>query len=197
MSDYTVLTQNDNGEKKYLVRKAGYTGGGSSGTTIDAYTKTETDALLSEKQDKGDYALKSDLANKQDKGDYALASQIPDVSNFATQQELAEKASIQLAKDAGFPAARYDELTLGASVSSYIAPANGWFYVQKVSGQSYGWIYINTPSASYPAAAYNSAVHVSCIAPILKGQQADIGYNLTGTTMKFRFIYAEGEVEDA
>lgn len=70
MSDYTVLTQNDNGEKKYLVRKAGYTGGGSSGTTIDAYTKTETDNLLANKQDKGDYALKSeipDISGKQDK----------------------------------------------------------------------------------------------------------------------------------
>ena len=35
--------------------------------TVDAYTKTETDNLLSGKQDKGDYALKSDISGKQDK----------------------------------------------------------------------------------------------------------------------------------
>lgn len=191
MSDYTVLTQNDNGEKKYLVRKAGYTGGGSSsgGTTIDAYTKTETDTLLSGKQDK---LIAGENITIEGNVISSTGASV-DLSNYATKQ---------FAKDASFPSVRFDELTLGASLSEYVAPANGYFVVQKVAGMDKAWfnfeVLLENKTviflSSYMSPA--KAEWVSVSVPVLKGQLVRVSYDMPGETKYFRFIYAQGENED-
>lgn len=209
MSDYTVLTQNDNGQKKYLVRKAGYTGGGSSsgGTAIDAYTKTETDNLLANKQDKGDYALKSEIPDINGKQDKLVAGEnitIVDnvISSTGGNVDLSNYSTKQFAKDASFPSARFDELTLGASLSEYIAPANGYFVVQKVAGMDKAWFNFEVLLedktvmflSSYMSPA--KAEWVSVSVPVIKGQLVRVSYDMPGATKYFRFIYAQGENED-
>lgn len=75
--------------------------------TSNLATKEELARGLENKQDKGDYALKSEipdvtnyatqtqlnegLATKQEKGNYALKSEIPNLSNYATKTELNSK----------------------------------------------------------------------------------------------------------
>lgn len=75
--------------------------------TSNLATKEELARGLENKQDKGDYALKSEipdvtnyatqtqlnegLATKQEKGNYALKSEIPNLSNYATKTDLNSK----------------------------------------------------------------------------------------------------------
>ena len=203
-------------------------GGGVS----DAYTKAETNTLLNGKQDKGNYALKSEiptktsqltnnsgfvtqhqdishlatkteLANKQDKGDYALKSEIPNISNLATKgeldsvvEDLDEKASIQFAKNASFVSTQYVDLTLGKTGTTYTAPANGCFYLQKTCGLDYGWIVGIVNDIQYTEAAFNTSTVFNSLIPCLKGEIVDIRYHTTGEIKKFRFYYAKGEVNE-
>ena len=93
------------------------------------------------------------------------------------------------------PSNRYTDLTLGASGSTYTAPANGWFAVSKTSGGTGKYIgLLNATSdfgvETYPNAATNNA---KLIIPIKKNDVLQVIYSLTGTTNYFKFIYAEGE----
>ena len=186
----------------------------STGGVSDVYTKVETNNLLNNKQDKGNYALKSELPtktsqltndsgfltqhqdisqlatkaelnSKQDKGDYALQSQIPDVSNFATK-EYAVKAS--------FPSSRYTDLTLGDSETEYIAVADGYFYIDKASGGDGKYVRLNNTSKniSIIGVGHSSAIYITILLPVLKNDVVSVKYNATGTTRNFKFIYAEG-----
>lgn len=93
------------------------------------------------------------------------------------------------------PSNRYTDLTLGASGSTYTAPANGWFAVSKTSGGTGKYIgLLNTTSdigvETYPNANTNNA---KLIIPIKKNDVLRVTYSLTGATNYFKFIYAEGE----
>ena len=96
----------------------------------------------------------------------------------------------------GFPSSDYEDLTLGASDTEYTAPANGWFYVNKTSGGSNQWLALRNKTAS--ALSFNSTIYSSNFAlegyvPARKGDVIAVQYTLSGSTNKFRFIYAEGE----
>ena len=84
------------------------------------------------------------------------------------------------------PSSRYIDLTLGASGSTYTAPANGYFSffstsqgINLYNGQNGMRSYITTNSGS------------AGFLPVKKGATV-ILYNTT-TNAVFRFIYAEGE----
>ena len=86
----TKVSELDN-DKGYLTQHQDISGKADKETTytkeevdslvadveVDAYTKTEVNALLNNKQDAGSYATKEELDAKQDKGDYALIENIP------------------------------------------------------------------------------------------------------------------------
>ena len=88
-SEYVTETELDS--KGYLTQHQDISGKADKETTytkeevdslvanveVDAYTKTEVNALLNNKQDAGSYATKEELEAKQDKGDYALIENIP------------------------------------------------------------------------------------------------------------------------
>lgn len=91
----------------------------------------------------------------------------------------------------GMPSSRYIDLTLGASDSTYTAPANGWFCINynmtsitsfaglKVDGHAFvinGYVQWNAPY----------------IFPVKKGDNITVYYVNANATL-FRFIYAEGE----
>lgn len=90
------------------------------------------------------------------------------------------------------PSSRYIDLTLGASGSTYTAPANGWFCVAKRSGgtnQYLGLISYGLEFTDY----YNSNLVARNFIPCKKGGNITVNYNMTGNTEYFRFIYAEGD----
>lgn len=92
---------------------------------------------------------------------------------------------------------RYDDLELKASGSTYTAPANGWFWIQKLSSSTAQYLTpvikdsngnIKYTLTSQPTAAgYDAEI----LAPVSKGDVISIGYSVGGATKSFRFIYAK------
>lgn len=92
---------------------------------------------------------------------------------------------------------RYDDLELKASGSTYTAPANGWFWIQKLSSSTGQYLTpvikdsngnIKYTLTSQPTSAgYDTEI----LAPVSKGDVISTGYNVGGATKSFRFIYAK------
>lgn len=92
---------------------------------------------------------------------------------------------------------RYDDLELKASGSTYTAPANGWFWIQKLSSSTGQYLTpvikdsngnIKYTLTSQPTVAgYDAEI----LAPVSKGDVISIGYSVGGATKSFRFIYAK------
>lgn len=99
----------------------------------------------------------------------------------------------------GFPSNRYIDLELGASGSTYTAPANGWYYLQKLSGANNQYSFILALKDGETATEYGALEWTPMgnngnanMLKVPKGKKVQIHYNLTGATEIFRFIYAEG-----
>ena len=96
----------------------------------------------------------------------------------------------------GMPSNTYDDLTLGASGTTYEAPANGWF-VLRGSTSSNGTITLYTDKGvSCSSGDSQTAFWVNLTIPVKKGDVVTYfiqgGYS-TVTVSVFRFIYAKGE----
>lgn len=113
------------------------------------------------------------------------------------------------AKMAGLatPSNKYIDLTLGASGTAYTAPANGWYYLQKLSGAANQFSVIfalkdGETTAEKPESIEYGAIKWTppgnngnvIMLKVLKGKKVVVNYSLTGGTELFRFIYAQGEV---
>lgn len=99
-----------------------------------------------------------------------------------------------LASGWGMPSSRYIDLTLGASGSTYTAPANGYVYIDKV-GNADQYITIHNinnyiTDRNYSRSANN---HIFCCVACQKNDRFEIQYNASGATNRFIFVYAEGE----
>lgn len=93
---------------------------------------------------------------------------------------------------------RYDDLELKASGSTYTAPANGWFWIQKLSSSTGQYL---TPTIKdsngnikYVLTSQPTSVgyDAEILAPVSKGDVISIDYNVGDATKSFRFIYAKG-----
>lgn len=93
------------------------------------------------------------------------------------------------------PSDRYIDLTLGASGASYIAPANGWFWLSKKSSAANQYMNIGNNISGYVQNYSSGASDVmNLMRPARKGETVFIYYNVAGSTNYFKFIYAEGEL---
>ena len=92
------------------------------------------------------------------------------------------------------PSDKYTNLTLGSSGNTYIAPANGWVYLQKDNGGTNNYCQLKNETTQMSAwATRNSAsVNNGCYLPVAKGDTYSVIYTATGTTNAFKFIYAQG-----
>jgi len=133
-----------------------------------------------------------------------------DIDEIAT--DLNGKADIDLTNlnDAGnikiahnaMPSDTYVDLTLGASGTSYTAPADGYVSISKVVGGD--WYYLsvdlynanNVMIASIFADCYRTSP-ATVFVPVYKGQKFVINYSAYGTTNWFRFIYVVGSESEA
>ena len=126
-----------------------------------------------------------------------------------TTNQLAQKVDLnaQNLSDAGkiliaglpMPSNTYDDLTLGSSEATYEAPANGWFYCEKLAGATNKYLNIvNTNSGLASETSPTGADFYGRVwVPAKKGDVISVGYNFTGTTRVFRFIYAKGSESEA
>jgi len=86
------------------------------------------------------------------------------------------------------PSNKYIDLTLGASGSSYTAPANGLFW----AGGSKGSVRLLNDALSVSSNLYSGYWGGQAFIPVKKGAVVQIEYSDSATQV--RFIYAEGEV---
>ncbi len=93
------------------------------------------------------------------------------------------------------PSNRYIELTLGESGSQYIAPANGWMYLSKLTGGENQYVTLNNNTKGYTSGngVYGKGSAIYCFLPVQKGDIVIANYTASGTTSIFKFYYAEGE----
>ena len=94
------------------------------------------------------------------------------------------------------PSNKYIDLTLGASGSSYTAPANGWVVARIKAGSTSSFLQLNNPTTVLQDYSNINIVgfRASGMLPVQKGQVFSFGYGTNDTVEIFRFIYAEGEV---
>ena len=101
-----------------------------------------------------------------------------------------------LASGLGMPSSRYIDLTLGASGSTYTAPANGYFCLRGNSGISGNFqISFHNQTANFrqTVSGNSYADWVSTYIPAKKSDVVSLLYNnLTAASHSFLFIYAEG-----
>ena len=129
-----------------------------------------------------------------------------DIDEIAT--DLNGKADIDLtnvnnsgtSRGAGWamPSGTNINLTLGASGSSYTAPADGWIVLIKVatSNGQYLTLYNNTSLIESSIRSAASDAHAIYI-PVKKGDKVYTYYSFGGTTNRFKFVYAEGSKGEA
>ena len=95
----------------------------------------------------------------------------------------------------GFPSSRYEDLRLGASGTTYTAPANGYFYLSKTTANTNQYIEINNITRGYGTIlpCYSSGANLRDKLQVQKGDIVTVWYTASGATNTFHFIYAEGE----
>ena len=94
------------------------------------------------------------------------------------------------------PSNKYVDLALGANGSTYIAPANGWFYCQATNvgdRQFMRMLNVTYGTEISEATATNTMAGIGCgcILPIKKGEVMRFDYVINSCWL--RFVYAEGE----
>ena len=94
----------------------------------------------------------------------------------------------------GMPSTKSTNLALGASGSTYIAPANGWFYIwMSFSTQKPSLTLRNTSvGVGYQMHGYEAGGYELSV-PCITGQQILINYSGTSDGNNLKFIYAEGD----
>ena len=113
------------------------------------------------------------------------------------EEQLATKTDKVQASQASMPSSKYVDFTLGASGTSYTAPANGYYLVTKASTASGQYVQIwldNGTALSSIVRATATDQSVNAWLPVKKGDKVIIYYTAGGTTNRSRFIYAQGEV---
>ena len=95
------------------------------------------------------------------------------------------------------PSTRYIGLTLGASSSSYTAPANGWFTCVKRAASAGQYLYLRTLNSNIgiQSSISNAGEYAVVTIPISAGDRCIVVYTATGKgdAERFRFVYAQGE----
>ena len=99
----------------------------------------------------------------------------------------------------GMPSDKYINLTLGASGSTYTAPANGWFCVSASTVNATGG-YVSNVTPSYGGRIMVTAYGYSyggAVVPVLKGQNIIFYYENGVSSKSIKFVYAVGSESEA
>ena len=122
-----------------------------------------------------------------------------DITELA--QEMADKTDKMTAANAAMPSDRYVDLTLPVSLSTITAPADGYIFFEKITtaANQYVALYVNAPDSSAMYGANNDLPAANAypfvLIPVKKGAVVTVEYNAAGTYTRFRFIYANGSVQ--
>ena len=105
-----------------------------------------------------------------------------------------DTAGKSLISGLGMPSNRYIELTLGASGSTYTAPANGWYLLSLHNGSANTYSYMNNiTSNNVVGGSILVGITEQRLLPVKKGDSVMITYGAIDAQDKvLRFVYAEG-----
>lgn len=123
-------------------------------------------------------------------------SKIISLKSYTTYQAVDRNDSSWIAQQS-MPSNKYIDLSLGATGTTYTAPANGWFMFD---GQGPTWIdaavsFQNGPHYGYCYKSRESDNYTRLLIPVQKGAVLLLQYDSTVTNLiQFRFIYAQGEL---
>lgn len=94
------------------------------------------------------------------------------------------------------PSSEYIDLTLKATASTYTAPANGYFLIDKHGTDTNQIVYIFNITAGHIGmqSTKGSGGRAIAFCPCKKGDTIQVDYNTSSNVEYFRFIYAEGEI---
>lgn len=111
------------------------------------------------------------------------------------EETLVTKTDKTQAAAASMPSSKYIDLILGASDTTYIAPANGWFYALAKTSAVNGYVQLYNGNINlHTISQYSSAnAFVTVYLPSSKGDVVNFIY-VNCKEIMFRFVYAEGEV---
>lgn len=111
------------------------------------------------------------------------------------EEQLATKTDMLQASGAGMPSNKYINLTLGASGSTYTAPANGWFCIHTIK-QTAGYTYLENTTTAFrvECRAPLNWQGCGCYIPARKNDVIRCDYDGVHSKLFWRFYYAQGEV---
>ena len=111
-------------------------------------------------------------------------------------EQLATKTDMQQAAKASMPSNRYIDLTLGATGTTYIAPADGWISFAKKITATGQFVNLSNNTIGMSIMGCNakdgSGGNTSCFISCKKGDEVATWYSAGGDVIILRFIYAEG-----
>ena len=118
--------------------------------------------------------------------------QISEALNDKADRDLQNLANSGTSTSANLsmPSGTYDELTLGVTGTSYIAPADGYFCVRVPFTGNQACTFYNDTQLLGNHCAANGAWTAYTFCPAKKGDVVYLWYNCTPNL--FRFVYAEG-----
>ena len=131
-----------------------------------------------------------------------IASLHPEWVCYITDDDASELLNTAWASGLAMPnTSRYEDLTVLASGSEYIAPANGWFFGRGSyrSGASVCIVWLENstnPNAPLKTTSWCSGAsgrEVAVFLPVKSGDNVVFGYgSYTNTNLRMTFVYAEG-----
>lgn len=106
-------------------------------------------------------------------------------------------ATKQFATSASLPSHDYVELTIGASGSTYTAPANGWVCFGYTTNTANRYIALENLSANWGITSWCPVGNnngLALVLPVLKQDIFRTNYTADGSEKSLKFYYAQGEV---
>ena len=112
------------------------------------------------------------------------------ISNWNPKTSVFHTTDYNDVANLSMPSKKYIDLTLGVSGTSYIAPADGYFTINK-GGSDGEWMYLMDNSTNLSMSViYSTNINGRLFIPVAKGRSIQIQYTASGTTNMFRFVYA-------
>lgn len=163
--------------------------------TVDVFDDTQADSLIpSIRKAVSDSAVYAAAAqNKAQEAVNTLSGKADkDLSNLTTVGQ-AVVSHLSMLSDS------FIEMTLGATETTYTAPADGAFFIGKNAAGANQHIYADVYKGNTFLYTCNMLSHstesLNLLIPVSKGSSVIIRHNLSGTTNVFHFIYANGCVQ--